>query len=1176
MPINLKKRIIRQVSNYAILFPISLSAIITLIVVAIIINEASLSRSVLGSVEHEIIDKNQSINSQTQEVIENYRRDIRFLHATPPIKGLARASNNKGVDPLENTTYAQWKTRLEIIFAAFLKNNPDYEQLRIISTNKKGQELVRVDRVQGAVEVIDLNRLQNKGAQDYFTASSNLSDGEMYLSEISLNREYGKIEFPYRPMLRLSMPIFDENQNRFGFIIINVNANNLISIISNSINSPFEIALTDSNGYFLLHPNKNFTFGKDLGSDISINNNYTFNPVANSSLSLIKPKSIAQTSYYTARKQITLALGEKQNFLSSHVLAPVEYIKNIEMERRTKLYTFLLILVIVLTIILAFFNRSLRKSQELANARAQSEAIITGSSDAVIGITNNGVVSSWNNAATLMFKLGELEAIGKPINDLKIIDQLNFNEIIEKFTDGTRQFKQDASISNGSTKRYFSLSLSAIIDQFGMFIGIAIIARDVTKERTIENEIIEVNHELENKVAIRTKELKQASEVKSAFISNISHEMRTPLNGIVGTLNLIKKEPLSETQKNYLEMTEVSVSALSVLINDILDLSKIEAGKLELNFKEFNLIKLIESVCGSMAVKAQEKGLEFVLDVVNLKCKTITTDPHRFSQILTNLVNNAIKFTETGFIKVTAYCEQTSNDTVTVHVKVTDSGVGIAQENQNKLFTAFSQEDKSVASKFGGTGLGLSICRQLCSLLGGEISFESEKSLGSSFHIKLTLSNDDTTHYSFAPRLKNKSFAIVTKNNELADSINNLIAAFSGNSFSAEQLQQSLVSDDIKNVSLPDFILIEQDDTLLKRLDEMWPTIANHHALKVILLANRGYPQIKTRHVQASLLSKPILISEFLKTVADERSLEDKISAGSSNININKRRESDSVKTDNSDFKGAHVLIVDDNEINIEVAAGILSCLSLEIDTASNGQQAVEKLVNSVANNHQYHCVFMDCQMPILNGYDAAKQIRAGEAAPQNSDIPIVAMTANAMMGERQKCLDAGMSDYITKPISAEVLVATATKWLSSTFIKEAPLENNQLNEINKPISDTLDSQSLPDWDKDNALSRLLNNEELLIKVCELYLQSTPIKLEELKDAINNNNLSQISKLSHSLKGSSGDVGAANLHRLFDELEVMASENAMGSMKNKLELILTSYKKLESTINSYLEIQPSS
>ena len=282
-----------------------------------------------------------------------------------------------------------------------------------------------------------------------------------------------------------------------------------------------------------MHPNKNFTFGKDLGSDISINNNYTFNPVANSSLSLIKPKSNAQTSYYTARKKITLALGEKQNFLSSHVLAPVEYIKNIEMERRTKLYAFLLILVIVLTIILAFFNRSLRKSQELANARAQSEAIITGSSDAVIGITNNGIVSSWNNAATLMFKLGELEAIGKPINDLKIIDQLNFNEIIEKFTGGTRQFKQDASISNGSTKRYFSLSLSAIIDQFGMFIGIAIIARDVTKERTIENEIIKVNHELENKVAIRTKELKQASEVKSAFISNISHEMRTPLNGIV-------------------------------------------------------------------------------------------------------------------------------------------------------------------------------------------------------------------------------------------------------------------------------------------------------------------------------------------------------------------------------------------------------------------------------------------------------------------------------------------------------------------------------------------------------------------------------------------------------------------------------------------------------------------
>lgn len=1172
MPINTKKRIIRQISKSNLLLPLSLFVILGLITVAIVINESSLSRSVLKSIKKDITDNNQSIYLQTQDIIENYRRDIRFLYSTPPIKGLTRAANNNGLDPAQNTTYAQWKSRLEVIFSAFLQNNPDYEQLRVISTNKSGEELVRVDRVQGSIEVIETKRLQNKASQNYFSNSKELSDGEIFMSEISLNREYGKIEFPYRPMLRLSMPIFDENRARFGFIIINVNAKSLINPLRNSVNPPLEFVLTDKDGYFLLHPNEDLMYAKDLEEDTRINNYYISESLSGFGLKLFRPTINTDKSYYTFNKKITLTMGENQRFLSSYILAPDTYVSSIKTEQRTKLYTFLAILVVVLTIILSFFSRNIRKSQEMANARAQSEAIINGSSDAVIGITENGLISSWNKSATLMFNLSALEAIGKPLNDLKVFNQLNLDEIIALFKNGARQHKQETNIiSNDAVdNRYFSLSFSAIVDQYNIFDGVAIIARDITKEHFVEQEILKANQELESKVAIRTKELKKASEVKSAFISNISHEMRTPLNGIVGTLNLIKKQPLTDKQSNYLEMAEVSVGALSVLINDILDLSKIEAGKLELDFKEFNLIKLIESICGSMAVKAQEKGLEFILDVVDLKCKKIKTDPHRLSQILNNLVNNAIKFTNTGFIKVSAYCEQTNNNTVIMHIKVTDSGVGIASENQSKLFTAFSQEDKSVASKFGGTGLGLSICRQLCGLLGGEINFESEKSIGSTFHLTLELNESQITRTERPPRLNGKSFAVVTNIDEMTDSIKNMITAYSGSCVSSTELQQSIVCDENQKIILPDFLIVEQSHQLLKKLDDVWPTLGkNDKPMKVILLSDRGHPQIKTLHVQPSVLSKPILIFEFLKMVADTRGIED--------INNNNlRRESDSSNVKSTEFNGARVLIVDDNDINIEVAAGVLSCLSLEIDTASNGQQAVDKLIASVKNNHNYHCVFMDCQMPILNGYDAAKLIRSGEADAKNTRIPIIAMTANAMMGEKEKCLGAGMSDYITKPISADILVATATKWLSSTFKPEPVVNDANINNANNDLTDK--PTIMHEWDKVSALSRLLNNQELLAKVCTLFLQSTPSKLEELKIAINNNDLSTVAKLSHSLKGSSGDVGATSLHQQFSELEIIALKNTgtTATMQDKFALILTSYKQLDLVLKQYLELQVTS
>lgn len=1157
----------RLFSQYNLLFPFSIFIIFTLIILTILFNEIDLNSSVKKNIAQELKTKNDAIDTQVQEQIENYRRNIRFLFSTPPIKGLARASNNNGLDPLENTTFDQWKKRLEIIFAAFLQNNPDYEQLRVISSNEDGQELIRVHREQGNIHVVEKDRLQSKSNQSYYLESIQLSEGQLYMSPISLNQEYGKVEFPYRPMLRLSLPIFNDQQKRFGFIIVNVNASKLLYFLKNNVMAPHELALTDHEGYFLLHPNKDLMYGKDLGNNIRWDNYYTEKSIFDHSLALIHPEAQVNNAYYSLEKKITLAIGNQDNYLISHILVPVSYLNNLEMKQRTNLYIFLFLLTLVLITILIFFNRNIRKNHELAVTRAQSEAIINGSTDSIIGISNTGIISSWNNAATLMFKYRDIEVIDTPLDKLNLFSEFNTQDILQKFMSGHRQqnIETMSRQSDDSVKHYFSLSLSAIVDQSGSFNGIAIIARDVTNERTAEKSIIKSNLELEKKVTERTKELQKASEVKSAFISNISHEMRTPLNGIVGTLNLIKREPLTNSQLNYIEMTEVSVNALSVLINDILDLSKIEAGKLDLDLKEFNIIKQIESVCGSMAVKAQEKGVEFIIDIVNLKCKTIITDPHRFSQILTNLLNNAIKFTSTGFIKVIAFSEETENDSVIIHLKVADTGVGIALENQNKLFNAFSQEDKSVAAQYGGTGLGLSICRQLSDLLGGSISFESEKGVGSTFHFQIELNKSKVSTLNYDKRLENKTVAVITKNLELEHSIKNLVSAFSGKLFSTDSFKNIINSNDINTLDLPNIVIIEQNDILLKKIDGIWPSfIKANKTLKVVILTKRGFPQKKMLNIDAGLLSKPIIISEFLKELVDNRST-------STEQVIYSRRESDSNIRKNTDFDGAKILLVDDNSINLEVAIGILSSLTVNIETASNGEEAIEKILEATSKNDTYHCVFMDCQMPILNGYDASSAIRAGKAGRQNIHLPLIAMTANAMMGEKEKCLDAGMNDYITKPISAEKLITTAEKWLSSTFIKPVPAPNKivPLNQNTTP-----EQSKLIDWDKKAVLSRLLNNETLLHKVCIMFIEGTPSKINELKNAIAAKDFNQIGRLSHSLKGTSGDIGSIKLHKHFSELEVLADsgEDAFEDIKNKFSYIETSYVDLEVILKKYLQV----
>ncbi|MFA3791542.1 ATP-binding protein [Aliiglaciecola sp. SL4] len=1135
---------------------------IAIIAIAIVIFESQINNKVLRSVEENQRLTNIRIDTQIQQSLSKYRNDLRFLFGTPPIKGVA---NTIGQDSqFDESTYEQWKQRLETIFVAFVENNSEYEQMRVIGIDKEGKELVRVERTGGGIKVVSNAYLQQKGDRDYYEQSIKLSAGQIYLSEISLNREFGRIEFPYRPMLRLSIPLFNNQMERLGFLILNINASELLYSIQALVDQPNQLALTDSNGFFLAHPDQELMYSKDLNPNATWDSFYNEKLDLDSETDVSSLQYFSNGSFYSSAKKVIVSGDFKDGFLVSHILTPESVVNALAMDRRTNVYTILFIVLVVLAVVLAAFQRGLNKSQELAEARAESDAIVNGSEDAIFGLTVDGRISSWNRAAKTLFGLDFARVQGQSIDQLSLFSNLNFVELINKLASGMVQKPLETSLRHDDNIKLL-VSLSVILKEGFGFSGVAVIIRDVTSLRKVDEKIRKAHAELEIKVAQRTQQLEKASNVKSAFISNISHEMRTPLNGIIGTLNLIKKEPLSEQQLQYLEMTEVSVNSLAVLINDILDLSKIEAGKLDLDFKAFNPSKLIESLCGSMAVKAQEKGLEFILDSIDIECESIVSDPHRYAQILTNILNNAIKFTTQGHILVKAKSEQVEGALCILHCSVSDTGIGIAEENKKRLFSAFSQEDSAIASKYGGTGLGLSICKQLSHLLNGQVTFESEKGKGSTFSFTVQIPNAKVTYKAPEKHLSGKRVSILVENPQLHQTLCNLVDKLGATVLPDNELNSYLESKAELPEELPDILIVDQVDPRAQLLEHRWEAIKeqSHHTEKVLMLFNTADAKTMFKRLKPIYLSKPVSVSEFLLKYMDKKHQQ---LGGRGEQQRNKMLNLD-VYSD-SKLTGARVLVVDDNEINVEVAVGILKPTTVEIVRAANGQEAIEKLQASGINGKVIHCVLMDCQMPIMNGYEATAQIRNGEAGEAYRQIPIIAMTANAMLGERQKCLDAGMNDYVTKPISAEKLISKLTSWVLSVF---KPIVNViDSGEENRSLVEST-SSNCETWDKGGALTRLMNNQTLLNKICKIFLESSIAKIQNLRECVEHGNAEETTKLSHSLKGVSGDLGAMKLHQIFGNIELEALKGNFTAMDSLLPKMEQEYEILIDAIKTHLK-----
>ncbi len=804
------------------------------------------------------------------------------------------------------------------------------------------------------------------------------------------------------------------------------------------------------------------------------------------------------------------------------------------------------------------FNNMANNTENLIASLGQSESknkllatIVEQSSEAIWTKDLRGSITSWNSGAAAMFGYAPEETMGRTLNvsaSTPEEEQARMQRLMagEKFSYDAR------AMTRSGTPLDIQVAVAPLLDDGNQCIGSIAVARDVTQHKRSEEAL-----------RLAREAAEAANHAKSSFLARMSHEIRTPMNGVLGMTELLLETGLTSTQRKYAETVQRSGKNLLGIINDLLDFSKIEAGKLELENVDMDLRRTIEDIVDLLAERAHAKGLELACSIPPDLVTQVRGDALRLGQILTNLVGNAIKFTDEGSIVIRAASAEETPSHVTMRFDVSDTGVGISKEAQARIFDEFAQADGSTTRKHGGSGLGLAISKQLVEMMGGSIHVQSELGAGSTFWFTANFEKQAAQ-----PAAESRSVPI-----GLLTGVRALLVESSALNRGILQEQMSTWEMTIRIAETP------------KQAVDMLAQAAARSVPYEVALIDLGLPGMDALELARTVRARPdiakVRLVMLTRRHADSRIARD---AGFDaclvkpvrqtvlyeclvNVMAGRPQEAVAAPTVPAPVARApagirgHILVVEDNLINQQVALGILQIQGYKVSVANNGKEALDAYAQGA-----FDLILMDCHMPEMDGFEATMEIRRREQAAGSRRVPIVALTANAMAQDREECLNAGMDDHVAKPFSMQTMQEMLDRWMGQDAAMRAedppPAATAPANG-----ADVLDRQVL------NQLGALRVNgkSDLLARTINLYLVESPKLMHRLRQAAAANDAPEIVRSAHSLKSSSANVGATVLSRYCGDIELSARRANTEEARSILARLEAEHDRVQNALSAQFE-----